>query len=342
MSLLNHRRASFALRLLARPIGGGGQEEILKKRGSSLTAGIKERCGVGRRETAEVQTWEELREMRAEAIVDKKDEALRTAKEWSSHQGTIWTDGSRLENGAVGAALAFKEEDRWVRRGTYLGKNKEVFDAEVFAILQALNLLSGRDEQGQRYTVFSDSQAAIARAQHDRTGPAQALAKGAIRVVDSITSRDNTVTLRWTLAPAGVEGNERADETAKRAAEDREERAPLTYLGEASLAYLTRKTTEARSVAAAEWIRNHTSRRRRYRAPKGGRMRKALNRTRKELASRFYQLLSGHSAVAEHLTRANQAPYDRCWAELERGRLASTSLSSAEGGSQRSGGCGRG
>ena len=43
-----------------------------------------------------------------------------------------------------------------VRKGTYLGKNKEVFDAEVFAILQALNVLN-REEWGQRYTVFSDS-----------------------------------------------------------------------------------------------------------------------------------------------------------------------------------------
>ena len=42
-------------------------------------------------------------------------------------------------------------------------------------------------------------------------------------------------------------------------------------------------------------------------------MRKALNRTRKELASRFYQLLSGHAAVAEHLVRVGQAPGDKCW-----------------------------
>ena len=101
---------------------------------------------------------------------------------------------------------------------TYLGKNKGVFDTEVFAILQAANLLCDREERGQRYTVFSDSQAAIARVQHDRIGPAHALAKAVTRAVDSITSRDNTVTLRWTPAHAGVEGNEQADMTAKRAA----------------------------------------------------------------------------------------------------------------------------
>lgn len=202
-ALLYHCQASIALRLLARLVGGGGQEEILERSGSNLMARIRDRCGIGRRETAEVQTWEELKEIRAEVIVDRRDEALKTAGEWRDYQGTVWVDGSRLEIGAVGASIAFKEEDRWVRRGTYLGKNREVFDAEVFAILMALNLLVSRDERGQRYTVFSDSQAAIARVQHDRTGSAQALAKAVIRSVDSFTCRDITVTLRWTPAHVG-------------------------------------------------------------------------------------------------------------------------------------------
>ena len=42
-------------------------------------------------------------------------------------------------------------------------------------------------------------------------------------------------------------------------------------------------------------------------------MRKALAQTRKELAGRFYQLLSGHAAMASHLVRVGQAPRDACW-----------------------------
>ena len=34
---------------------------------------------------------------------------------------------------------------------------------------------------------------------------------------------------------------------------------------------------------------------------------------RKELARRFYQLLSGNPATAPHLLRIGQAPNDRCW-----------------------------
>ena len=100
-------------------------------------------------------------------------------------------------------------------------------------------------------------------------------------------------------------------------AEGGEERAQSPYLLEASLAHLTRKITEARSVATAEWIRDRSGREQRYRPPKGGKMRKALSRARKELASRFYQLLSGHAAVAEHLTRIGQAPeIRRLWQRI--------------------------
>ena len=253
--------------------------------------------------------------MRAQVHVEKKEDALKTAKEWSmgDQVNTVWADGSRLDSGAVGTGVAFRIGDTWHGRGTYLGKNKEVFDAEVYAIGQALEILRERDERDTEYTIFSDSQAALSRIQHDRTGPGQARAIQAIAAAEAITSRGNTVTLRWTPSHVGIEGNERVDNMAKRAASEEEDRANPQYLREASLSHLTRVTTEARSEATAEWIRSHSGRHRRYRPPKGGKMRKNLNRTRKELASRFYQLLSGHAATAEHLRRIGQVNSDTCF-----------------------------
>ena len=101
--------------------------------------------------------------MNSSIVVQKKEEALTTAREWQDNLNTAWTDESRLENGAVGAALAFKKTGGWTTKGTYLGRNKEVFDAEVFAIMQAVRLLDERGETGKTYHIFSDSQAAIAR-----------------------------------------------------------------------------------------------------------------------------------------------------------------------------------
>ena len=42
----------------------------------------------------------------------------------------------------------------------HLGDNEEVFDAEVFAIYQALRTFEARNEEGAEYTVSSDSTAA--------------------------------------------------------------------------------------------------------------------------------------------------------------------------------------
>lgn len=75
------------------------------------------------------------------------------------------------------------------------------------------------------------------------------------------------------------------------------EQVESSYLREASLSHLTRKTTEARSEAISTWIRDHVGRKHRYRPPPGGKLRKELARVRKELAGRFYQLLSGHAAT---------------------------------------------
>ena len=140
-------------------------------------------------------------------------------------------DGSRLENGAIGAAIAFKADGSWTKEGSYLGNNKEVFDAEVWAICRALETLNSRNEENTSYTVFSDAQAAISRVLHDQVGPGQTLAIRAITTATSILERGNTIALRWTPSHMSAEGNEQADEEARRAAEERENRVSSQYLG---------------------------------------------------------------------------------------------------------------
>ena len=126
-------------------------------------------------------------------------------------------------------------------------------------------------------------------------------------MADTLCDRDNTLTIRLAPSHAGACENERADQATKRAAEERDEWADPAYLGEASLSYLTRKTTERRSEATIEWVGTRVGQRRRYRPSPGGKIRKGLARVRKELTGRFFQLLSEHAATAERLTRIGQA-----------------------------------
>ena len=52
----------------------------------------------------------------------------------------------------------------------------------------------------------------------DAPGPGQDMAVRAIEIAECLVQRENTVTIRWTPAHRGVEGNERADQAVKEAA----------------------------------------------------------------------------------------------------------------------------
>ena len=69
--------------------------------------------------------------------IQEREQALAVASGQWDNRNTIWTDGSRLDSGDVGAACAWFNNGEWVGRGFCLGSNKEVFDAETFAIYQA-------------------------------------------------------------------------------------------------------------------------------------------------------------------------------------------------------------
>ena len=92
--------------------------------------------------------------------------AMDTAGSWS-RMDTIWTDRPRLECGRVGAACVWRTTGGWDGLCFHLGDNKEVFDAEVHAIYQALEVLDRRQESGRRYTIFVDSTSAIDRVRSD-------------------------------------------------------------------------------------------------------------------------------------------------------------------------------
>ena len=83
----------------------------------------------------------------------------------------IWSDGSRLENGRCGAGPAWQEPGgAWKTWGIPLGKGHEVFDAELFGVVQALQVAEKTGEQGP-VTILLDSKATIARLRHTQPGP---------------------------------------------------------------------------------------------------------------------------------------------------------------------------
>ena len=205
----------------------------------------------------ERQEWSRCLAFPGEVAIDSRAKALEIAsrpdrRTWT-REDTIWTDGSRLDSGKVGAACAWETPSRWTGRRFHLGTNKEVFDAEVYAIYQALYSLNQRQEKDHRYTIFVDSTAAIDRIQPDASGPGQHFAVAAIEACTGILARNNTVVARWVPAHHDVPGNEMADRYAKAAAEGTVPDSAVadSLRWETSLSHMARVSTEERSRAAA-------------------------------------------------------------------------------------------
>lgn len=102
------------------------------------------------------------------------------AKDWEDKKNTIWTEGSKLENGRVGAVAVWWPEEEteeetpllwigpvtgrrynvgtgvagWTGRRVRLDENKEVFDAELFALYRASKVFNNRNERGQHYASY--------------------------------------------------------------------------------------------------------------------------------------------------------------------------------------------
>ena len=86
-------------------------------------------------------------------------------------------EGTRLGDGRVGAACSWQTAEGWAGRCFFLGNNKEVFDAKLYVIYQAVRVLEASGRSGRRCTIFSDSQAAIRQALTDSLSPGQQWAK---------------------------------------------------------------------------------------------------------------------------------------------------------------------
>ena len=122
-----------------------------------------------------------------------REGALLTARGWGKRRGTLWTGGSRLDNGKVGSGGAVGG-DGWEGRIYYVGKNKEVYDAEVYAISRAWRTIDQREESGRRFIISSVSASVVDRARSDSLGPGLQLAAAIHEVGRRIAGRDNEIT----------------------------------------------------------------------------------------------------------------------------------------------------
>lgn len=138
---------------------------------------------------------------------------------------SFWMDGSKMHSGHAGASVAWYHS-KWKTQRTYLGTNKELFDAELYSMREALLIVqqnvrkgreAGRYQSGPcwlKVHIWADLLAVIKTLQHADPCPRQRLAKYIIRRAQQLAERRTEVEVHWVPRHMGVEGNERADEAA--------------------------------------------------------------------------------------------------------------------------------
>ncbi len=70
--------------------------------------------------------------LQPEVIIKSKKEAIEEARK--DNQGLVlWTDASKLNQGQTAAAVSWEDKSitKWKERSIFLGKNKEILDAEL-------------------------------------------------------------------------------------------------------------------------------------------------------------------------------------------------------------------
>jgi len=137
---------------------------------------------------------------------------------------------------------------------------------------------------------------------------------------------DIVIEIRWCPAHEGVEGNEKADEWAKLAAEEPDARGVeglewFTYWDRPeersmplprSLANIKREITEKKWAEARKWAGLRISKRK-YKMPESQRPESIVAGSTKRLASRFYQLKTGHCRTGQYLHWTKARSTAQCW-----------------------------
>jgi len=264
---LENRQQRLGLRLLSLPQGDqargivGAPTEIGRRLTNILAS-------AGRTESTIL--LEEPETLDAELLQEEEAEA-RAEVEKDRPGLTMFTDGSRLDDGAAGCAVVWKRGLTWAGIKMHLGYNQEAYDAECAALARALESASRRQTGPERVTIFTDAQATIRRMASEEPGPGQQYALQARMHIAALRRARPGVTIEIRCpAHKGIAGNEKADEWAKIAAKEPDTRRVewLNYSDRVeahamplprSLANLKRATPEKNWAEARQWAGGRTS-----------------------------------------------------------------------------------
>jgi len=166
-AILDNRLRRYKMRQMMMPDATGGgkmleMEDNVVRRVEGIDELIPEDYPLERRFYEGTTLPEVRKRLKGQVIIQDEEQALKEARK--GRDGLVfWTDGSRKEDEWVGCAMVWEEEERWNKRRVHLGRQKEAFDAEMYAMSEAVKIADEicREKEVRRVTVFTDSQATL-------------------------------------------------------------------------------------------------------------------------------------------------------------------------------------
>jgi len=323
-AILNNRVRLYKMRQMMMPdVTGGGRiiamEGNVVRRVEGIDRLIPEEFH--ERKSYEWTTLPTIKKsLKGKVIISEEEQVLKKAR--AEREGLLlWMDESRKEDQWVGCAVVWKKE-WWNKRRVHLGRQKEAFDAEMYAMSEAVKIVDEiyRENEVRRVIVFMDSQATLQRIQSDEPGPEQALALCTMNWESKLLDKHIQVEYRWVPAHQGVEGNEEADLQATKVAYKHcgsytETQNPLPHLSYVSFAHISRRVTEMKWEEATKEIKEMGMKSKHsYRydlvKPEGN---KVVMKSKKSIAVRFYQFKTGHALMGKYLRRIGKRGDMKCW-----------------------------
>ena len=151
-------------------------------------------------------------------IIEEKKRAVQEARRYRT--GTVMcVDGSKLDQGNAGAAVCWKDKasNSWKGTPAFLGKNKGILDAELWAIANGLDVARKiTQETNTPITIFSDSREALTEIQKVNPYTDSPYLKSLIhQKTNDLKQHGHPVTIRWIPSHVGLVGHDQADQKAK-------------------------------------------------------------------------------------------------------------------------------